>query len=136
MNTTTAPTTFAVGDRVRIEHPREAGHTFVVTKKLPRNYRVTIEGGTRTVVVSPELLAAVGGEAPVGQPYIETAIFHAGELVTLRGKVGVHVVLKHTPRGYSVAMLGGDAGRYWNAPAALLTPLAPERLAAITEAAR
>jgi hypothetical protein len=52
-----------------------------------------------------------------------------GQLVTLRGKPGLYVVLKSTPRGYSVAKLGGEGGRYWNAPTSNLTAVPADKLA-------
>lgn len=124
----TEPRTFQVGDRVTIDHPRERGRIFTVTRKLPKNYLVSPVAGGRDVRVSPELLQPAaegdaGAAGPIGVPFEPIVILDAGQTVTLRGKPGIFVVLKSTPRGYSVALLGGDGGRYWNAPAASLTPV-------------
>lgn len=125
---------FQIGDRVTIDHPKAVG-VFTITEKLPKNFRVTPVGGGTPMRVSPELMRPVtdddASDDSVGQPYV---FFHGGQLVTLRGQTGVFVVLKSTPRGYSVAKLGGDAGRYYNAPTALLQPLDEAKLAAVLAA--
>lgn len=139
--TTMTDTSFKPGDRVLIDHPRHAGAVWIVVQKLPKNYRVQAEGGTSTLRVDPSFLrpAPTDGEAPskaevIGVPY--TPPLAAGELVNLRGKPGVYVVLKSTQRGYSVARLGGDQGRYWNAPAVGVTPVAEALREAILGAAK
>lgn len=128
MISTGTVTTFQAGDRVVIDHPREIGHVFVVEAKLPKNYRVHREDNPAArVVVHPMLLrpAPPAGETtsstPLGRPFEAIPVFTIGETVKLRGKGGVFVVTKTTPRGYSVALLGGDANRYWNAVPQQLT---------------
>lgn len=131
----TTMTDFKPGDLVTIDHPRARGQVFKVVAKLQKNYRVIltdVDGGdiegARSSIASPELLHFYlkGEPAPLGVPYREVPIpayFPLGATVSVRGRDGIYVVLKPTPKGYSVALLGGDNDRYLNCPHQLLTAI-------------
>lgn len=117
----TSTTDWKPGDRVGIDHVNCRGRVFILERKMTKNWRATPEGGGRPVTVDPLLLVPA---TDVGNAVVTAIpILNPGQTVKLRNRDGVFVVLKSTQRGYSVALLGGEDGRYWNVDGRALTPV-------------
>lgn len=125
-----------IGDRVVVDHNRVRGQVWIVRKLNPANLRLESEDGRTQISAARELVQPVGerGVPLVTEVPIPT-FYTLGDLVSVKGRNGVYVVLKPTPRGYSVALLGGDDDRYLNCPSAILSKIDADRRAAILTAA-
>lgn len=123
--TMTEPKTFKVGDRVILTDEAGARRfpgVWTVDKVNPRTVGLT--QGSRRLRCDPWALAH-HDHATVTTP--DTAVtvpipeyFEIGQLVTMRGKPGVYVVIKEGEK-INVTLLGGDGGRYWRCARPSLT---------------
>lgn len=120
-----AATDLEVGDRVVILKSKYNGRIFKVIKILTKNIRVGEVGSTTTVVAHPNLLRKFNPQDDVATTQATRKpeqVFVVGETVRWKKQPkAIHVVLKQSRETVSIALLGGEEGKYKRVPPSTLT---------------
>jgi hypothetical protein len=130
---------FPRGTIVTIDDRRCPG-LYKVTNRGPKNYTlspVNTDGSPasgRGAKMPGYLLHQYNPNAPAGRRPVPGPHFVVGELVTIRGRDGVWVVLADKVDKVNIVKLGGDGDRYLRAHPAALTRLVLGELAGVLTA--
>lgn len=103
---------FWPGVKVLVNDAKYAGQVFRVVKRMRVNIRIR-DGAGNTFMVHPNLLTIYNDGDPLPEAPKATADFVVGEPVRYSGKKNaVYVVIKSSKQSVSIALFGGDEGRY------------------------
>jgi hypothetical protein len=122
----------AIGDLVYANDPRTPG-LFRIINRGPKNWTITPVNADGTVrpgkgarfpdwMLTPAKAPAANGASPVGVPFVpHREDMSPGAVVRFAQDRAIYVVIANKIEKISIALIGGNEGRYWRATPSALT---------------